>query len=255
MNQSDHYLPQTYMRGFVASDASSGKPLFVFVRSRARWERKSTVQICKATGYYDHSDPILDKEVKDRLWAAENTWPSVVRELGTPNLIGWSRARAQVLQFIAVQAVRNPLFRTRILAHRKSMADDHARKGSAPHDRALEEMLSALPEISRWLHRLDWALRWTDQRNPFITCDQCVFVEGKAASIAQAINLPETLVFFPITATLLVVGATTPFTLHSARMLVPDIERLYGLVFRSAEEYVIGPKEVTVPGGDIARVW
>src|SRR5215469_3988879 len=54
--RKDHWLPQGYLRGFIApSRAQLDKPLWCFHRHAQKWESLSTTEIAFGKGFYDYA--------------------------------------------------------------------------------------------------------------------------------------------------------------------------------------------------------
>src|ERR1039458_3158052 len=108
---SDHYVPQTYLRGFVdPQEEGSPEPLRVFTKLRHTWSRKSTKSVCAFRGFETHSDPQIESDLRKMLWAGENSWPAVLAELRKGDFGGWAAQLPLLINFMALLSLRSPLF-------------------------------------------------------------------------------------------------------------------------------------------------
>ena len=66
-------------------------------------------------------------------------------------------------------------------------------------NRTITEMREAIQKGGSWLWDFNWALRYCDSvAGPFVTSEAPFVVEGPATEIAQVLQHPETLLFFPL---------------------------------------------------------
>lgn len=174
---SDHYVPQTYLRGFVdPQEEGSPEPLRVFTKLRHTWSRKSTKSVCAFRGFETHSDPQIESALRKMLWAGENSWPAVLAELRKGDFGGWAAQLPLLISFMALLSLRSPLFRLRFLA--QSGSAPSGLSDPANQDAVSEAILREAAALRSFLGRLSWALHVSRSRDlPVITSDHPLVME------------------------------------------------------------------------------
>ena len=95
--RKDHWLPQGYLRGFIApSRSEEQKPLSCFFRHQQKWKDVSSREIAFGKGYYDYADGTDYSVVNhpDSVFARlEREFPIRRSEMLTTNFLRGSNTR------------------------------------------------------------------------------------------------------------------------------------------------------------------
>ena len=227
--RKDHWLPQGYMRGFVApSRSAEPRPLFCFDRYTQKWSCVSTSEIGFGNGFYDYARGTKHEASKhpDSVFARlEREFPQKREQLAANRFESWEQHKDFLIEFMQMIRARSPLameqhqavarsYRgsviTSVAPDRMSATVDSMEPrplpGPAVRNITINRMLEDVQAGASWGSGMDWCLRYTDnEADPFCTTDQAAVVRGSASGpdanepvSFELLAHPETLVIFPL---------------------------------------------------------
>ena len=223
--RKDHWLPQGYMRGFIApSRSTEPRPLFCFDRHTQNWSCVSSKEIGHGIGFYDYASGTADHSTvthPDSVFAhLEREFPSKRDQMAKNRFENWEKHKDFLLEYMHMLRARSPLAMEEQLAHarsirgstitsiapdRKSVTVDSLEPRPLPgpvvRNISITNMLADV-KAGDWTKEMDWCLRYTDdENNPFCTMDQAVIVVGTVVAGRVSFDLlrhPDTIVRFPL---------------------------------------------------------
>lgn len=264
--RKDHYLPQTYLRGFVPPNGSKEqRPLWLFQAHDKKWKRCSTSEIGFIHGFYDYSRGI-DGSVQsadDTFADLERNYRLIVRDLNVNNFSNWTSHKEFLLRFMQMIRSRSPLYFEQKFRDYKAkpawrveeISDDNAAfkvkqielENHFIKNRTLIDMTDEIAKGADWLNRFDWALRYTDSieecfftsNNPFVVIGPR---EDQHDPVSwDAIEDPETLLLFPICWRACLLGSQRSFDVKYDRV-APGLVQLFRDLHRNNPiKYAVSP--------------
>jgi len=247
---NDHYVPQTYLAGFIhPGERTHGKALHVFHRLRNRWERKSTRQVCYFPGLESHSDPQITQTLSKVLWSGENHWPTVREGVRAYGYRQWRKQLDPLLRFAAYLSLRSPLFRLRFLAKHALPVVDLNDKCN--QDAALEAVLQEALALLGLLNGLEWSLHVASTVDlPVMTSDHPLVLTDLAferRGFDVAIAKGNYAITFPIAWDCCLVGAKQQGRESIVPLGAESTLQLWHATASTAFEVVISPVELELP--------
>lgn len=269
----DHILPQGYLDGFT-NPSRSGE-LSVFDCKRRHWFETGTAGVGAVRGFYDYapgSNP--DQTADDAFKPLEDKFPVVRRDLVFSDFAGWESHLEFFLSFAQMMRARSPLYREHALAQSKSLGmarvEEVLERTSndkndevemtfrlSPHEITGEERDALLGnmvitnmrgEINKgagWLAELNWCLRLApDYRNPVITSNNAVIMEGKPPADIEAIQRDGTTIYFPVCWQACLVGRVSKFG-HALDVFdLAELARIRGHYMEPHNAFVYSPSRL-----------
>lgn len=247
---NDHYVPRTYLAGFIHPDEmTQSKPLHVFHGFRRRWERKSTKQVCYLPGFESHSDPQITQALSKTLWSGENHWPTVRKEVRADGFRRWREQLDSLLRFAAYLSLRSPLFRLQFLSKHAVVADDL--NDTRNQDAALKAVLRNAGDLLGRMKRLTWSLHVASTVNlPVITSDHPLVLTDlspERRGFDTAFAEGHYAITFPIAWDCCLVGADQKAREEIQTLGAESTLQLWEAVAATAFEVVISPVEFELP--------
>jgi Protein of unknown function (DUF4238) len=265
----DHYLPQGYMRGFIdPARENLPQPLWHLDIPYQRWSMRSTKQIGHDTGFYDYAGtaPELDslESADDAFRELENDFPRIRGRLLAKHFRNWHKHLGLLLRYMQMIRARSPLFFAQKEDEGKALQtwtakDVHADVKTltltsmepapppAPFlkNRTITQMREEIQKGGSWLWDFNWALRFCDSvAEPFITSEAPLVAEGPATEISQALQHPETLLFFPLCWQACLIGSLQRFDLGTAKFSSEDMRTFRMKYRRFAQVFLISPAKL-----------
>ncbi len=112
-------------------------------------------------------------------------------------------------------------------------------------NRTITQMREEIQKGASWLWDFNWALRYCDSvADPFVTSEAPLVAEGPATEITQALQHPETLLFFPLCWQACLIGSLQRFDLGTAKFSSEDM-RTFRMKYRHfAQVFLISPTKL-----------
>jgi hypothetical protein len=223
--RKDHWLPQGYLRGFIApSRSQEQKPLSCFYRHQQKWKDVSPREIAFGKGYYDYADGTDYSVVShpDSIFARlEREFPIRRGEMLATQFSTWEQHKEFLFEFMQMMRARSPLAMqqqeaaarqlrgatvTSISPDRLSLTVDSLELRPLPEHAVrnftISRMLEDVGSGASWMGKMDWCLRYTlDENDPFCTTDQALVITGTISEQPidnELLAHPETVVIFPL---------------------------------------------------------
>lgn len=223
--RKDHWLPQGYLRGFIApSRASGAKPLSCFHRHTQKWESVSPSEIAFGNGFYDYASGTDFSAVTrpDSAFARlEREFPQRRKDMEANRFETWQQHKAFLLEFMQMMRARSPLAMqqqeaevrtirastiTSVSPGRGSVTVDSLEPRPLPEHTVrnwtISRVLQDVQAGVSWMANYDWCLRFTDdEREPFCTTDQALVVLGTVPDQPTSMDVlfhSDTVAVFPL---------------------------------------------------------
>ncbi len=223
--RKDHWLPQGYMRGFIApSRFGECKPLWCYDRHDDEWRCVSTKEIGHGVGFYDYASGTADYSPvthPDSVFARlEREFPSKRDQMARNRFEDWENHKDFLLDYMQMLRARSPLAMEEQLAHARSLRGSTITSVAPDRRSVTVDSLELRPlpgpfvrnisitnmladvKAGDWATAMDWCLRYTDdEKNPFCAMDQAVIVVGTVPVEQVSFELlrhPDTIVRFPL---------------------------------------------------------
>jgi hypothetical protein len=267
--RTDHYLPQAYLRGFIdPARENLPQPLWQLDVPYKRWSMRNTKQIGHKTGFYDYqgASPELDslKTADEVFMQLENEFPQIRVKLLAKQFRNWHKHLDFLLRYIQMIRARSPLFFQQKEKEGKALQtwtikEVHPETRSvtlssiepapppAPfiRNRAIAHMHEEIQKGGSWLWDFNWALRYCDSvSEPFVTSEAPFVAEGPTPDISQALQHPDTLLFFPLCWQACLIGSRERFYLGTAKFDLEDMRTFRRKYRYFAQVFVISPTKL-----------
>jgi hypothetical protein len=264
----DHYLPQGYLRGFIdPARENEPQPLWKLDIASKKWAERSTKQLGHITGFYDYAGTGPELEClpspDETFLELENEF-SIVREklllLRKKAFRNWTKHLHFLLRYMDMLRSRSPLYFAQKEAEGKAIPTWTIEKvdgdkitltsmepGPPPNafvkNRTISQMREEIQKSGAWLWDLNWALRYTESvTEPFVTSEAPFLAEMlPGVSEADALQHPDTLLYFPVCWQVCLFGSHRRFDLGTDKLGSHDMRvarRKYRLF---AQEFLISP--------------
>jgi len=271
--RKDHWLPQGYLRGFIApSRANEPKPLSCFDRHEQKWKSVSPREIAFGMGFYDYAsgtDYSTATHPDSAFARLEREFPQRREQMAASNFETWGGHKDFLLEFMQMMRARSPLAMkeqeaearkirastiTSVSPDRRSVTVDSLELRPLPErgvrNFTISRMLQDVQNGIAWASNLDWCLRYTDdESDPFCTTNQALFVEGSVADVSTVADIgidllfhPDTVVFFPLCWQSCIFGSPRKFEISYDRADPRQLVSLRNTQKQRANRFVISPK-------------
>ncbi len=278
-NRKDHFVPQAYLRGFIdPARKNMPKPLWVFDVEAQAWYEKSPSEIAYVRGFYDYQRDSTPDETADETFAElERSFPQIRDDILARGFSAWPNHKEFLLKFGQMMRARSPLFRehsieqtrkSRILTlterikiepdpdkaglYRQTWKveaftpKDEKEKNRLFKNKAITDMRSEIKKGADCFDNYDWCLQYTtDPTDPVIAADNCIVVDGKAPNLDAALTDPETLIFFPISWQMCLIGSPLTFDCETAEFHTEDLKRLRAIFKETAALFIVSPTQLS----------
>ena len=265
-NRRDHYLPQSYLRGFIdPSRQNLPRPLWHFDIANNTWSERSPREIGYRFGCYDHAGDPIGVETADETFASlENLFPRVRDQLIADNFQGWGGYRDFLLCYLQMMRARSLLFlaethkaaeNLRGLVIKEVSPDGKSVKVEShtpspvsavfARNWTLAQMREEIHKGTGWLQGFNWALRYTDSpADPFIVGDGPVVFSTPRSTLAEGMQDPESLLFFPLCWRACLIGSRQFFEAETGRFPHEDMLKLRGIYRDTTEIFLVAPRKL-----------
>jgi hypothetical protein len=262
-NRRDHYLPQSYLRGFVDPERwKQERPLWYLDVPNDVWGERSPREVGHRQGFYDYATNEIGLESADIAFGElERTFPRVRRDLLDSNFKDWNRHLDLLLRYVQTMRVRSLLFFERQNTEWKKarawvVEEVHHETNSVkvrsmtpealPDDfirnRVVTEMCEEIRRGANWLTEFHWALRYCDSpAEPFVISEIPFICYGHHAELADALQDPEALLFFPLCWRACLIGSRQYFDVETDRFGHEDMRTVRRMYRESAKLFVLSP--------------
>jgi hypothetical protein len=270
--RKDHWLPQGYMRGFIApSRSGEDKPLWCYDRYEGKWKTVATSEIGQGVGFYDYARGTNYSAVThpDSVFVRlENDFPLLRNELAANRFEDWETKKEFLLEFMQMLRARSPLaiqqhqaegrkvraaMVTSVDAVQKKVTVDSLELRPLPESKvrnwAISKMLEDVKVGVSWGSNMHWCLRYTaNESDPFCTTDQSPVAMGPAPGPApgevvsfELLSQPETLLIFPLSWQACMLGSPREFDVKYDVATPQLLERLRNQQKENCNRFVISP--------------
>jgi hypothetical protein len=279
-NRRDHYIPQGYLRGFIAPDNRlAERPLWAFDIPHQKWSEKSTREIAYRYGLYDYSEECPPEITVDSAFVElEQTFPKVREEIVAGGFTNWKTHKDFLIRFMDMLRVRSLLYfdemleaysATQILEienvldTRPDLSDPNRSVTTVKYKErtfksrdekqrllknlTLTEMRRALEAPAPWLSSVNWVLRYTsDSHNPCVCSEQPLLLHGSETSSSAALSNPDTFIFFPLSWNACMVGCPVPIDKDTDEFHPVDLGQIRKIYREAATLFVVSPHRITL---------
>ncbi len=265
-NRRDHYLPQSYLRGFVAPLRwKSERPLWYLDVPKDQWLERSPREIGYRQGFYDYAGSEIGLISADEAFGElERTFPRIRRDLLDSNFKDWTRHLNFLLRYAPMMRARSLLFFERQYTEWKStkawiVEEVYPETNSIKvrsmnpevlpdtfiRNRTITEMREEIGKGAAWLNEFQWALRFCDSpADPFVISEVPFVCRGHHAKLADALRDPGTLLFFPLCWRACLIGSRQHFDVATSHFGPEDMRTIRTMYRESAKLFVISPTKV-----------
>jgi len=267
----DHYLPQGYLRGFIDPDRENeDKPLWKLDIASRKWAERSTKAVGFINGFYDYAGegPELESlpPADETFLKLENEFP-IVREkllsLRKKAFRNWTKHLDFLLRYMNMLRARSPIyFGQREVAWKatptwivdKVDGNKVTLKSTEPgpppdafiKNRTIFQMREEIQKSGARLWDLNWALRYTESvTEPFVTSEAPLVAEmPTGVSAADALQHPDTLLYFPICWQVCLFGSRRRFDLGTDKLGSHDMAVARKKYRLFAQDFLISPTKL-----------
>ncbi|HEV2232127.1 MAG TPA: DUF4238 domain-containing protein [Terriglobia bacterium] len=265
-NRRDHYLPQSYLRGFIdPARINHRQPLWHFDIPNGRWSERSPREVGWRRGFYDYATSENGPEAADSAFAElERTFPLIRGELTSNKFKNWKDHRDFLMRYIQMMRARSLLFFDEknaegenlrvwtieeISPDRKSVKVRSMTPEPVPdamiRNWTITDMRAEIHKGAAWLNDFNWALRYCDSpASPFITSEIPFISQGHQVHLADALLDPETLLFFPLCWQACLIGSRQFFQIETDGIGEEDMRRVRRIYRESAKLFLLSPKQL-----------
>jgi hypothetical protein len=263
----DHYLPQSYLRGFIdPARESLPQPLWHLDVCYQNWRMKTTKEVGYITGLYDYAgdDPELEtvESADDAFRELENEFDGVRSWLIRRGFRNWHKELGFLLRYMQMIRARSPLFLQQKEAEGQSLQalvikEVHPdRKTLTVNDPAplsppqinnwtITNMREEIRKGAAWMGEFNWALRYCESvEEPFVTSEAPLVIEGPAADISAAIDHPESLIVFPICWQACLFGSRLRFDKGTEKFGLADMRTIRRKYRHFAQVFLLSPTKL-----------
>jgi hypothetical protein len=266
--RKDHYLPQGYLRGFIAPGRELlARPLWCLRPHTGEWNYKSPAQIGYEVGFYDFANETLDAEHADTTFKEmETQFPKLRSQLVTNRFEGWKQHQDFLCRYMQMIRTRSPLYfqqkKAELATERiwtiasvdesgKTMTlenmEGRLMTRAEVHDHTLAKMREEFKQGVGWMSEYYWTMRITDDpQDPFVAGEQPLFMSGDENSLTTAMQHPKTHIYFPLCWQACLVGNRIPW-LDDTQVIASDKLRVIRRIVRQkAEKFVVSPTPISI---------
>lgn len=265
-NRRDHYIPQSYLRGFIDPERlSHDQPLWHFDVINGIWSERSPREVGYRLGFYDYVTSEVGVETADKAFAElESVYPRVRRELISTNFKKWKEYLDFLLRYIQMMRARSLLFFDQKNSEGKSLRawvvqevnpDGKSVKvrSSTPEplpaqfirNWTITQMREEIKKGAAWLNDFNWCLRCCESpADPFVISEIPVMAYGPSSSLKEALRSPETLLFFPLSWQACLIGSRQFFHEDTGVFLQEDMRKARKMYREKAELFILSPRQI-----------
>jgi len=271
----DHILPQGYLAGFTSANRAG--QLSVFNCKSRRWFETGAAGVGAVKGFYDYSPGANPMQTADDIFKPfEDKFPHVRRDLVSTDFANWEDHLEFLLVFAQMMRARSPLYREHVLTQTKNIGmarvervieerpikdrpgefETHLELNPSPitgterealvRNMAVTNMCGEIKHGAAWLAELNWCLLLApDHRNPVITSNNAVIMEGKPPADVEALKREGTTIYFPLCRQACLVGRASKFA-HRLELFDPaTLTRIRGHYMQPQNAFVYSPSRVS----------
>jgi hypothetical protein len=257
------------MRGFIdPARENMPQPLWHFDIPHKKWSMRSTKQVGHRTGFYDYAgtEPALDslQSADDAFLQLENDFPRVRAKLLSRHFRNWKKHLGFLLQYMQMIRARSLLFFEQkeiegkalqtwtvqeVHPDNKTLTLTSMEPAPPPapfiKNRTITHMREEIQKGAAWLWDFNWALRYCDTvAEPFVTSEAPLVAEGPTTEIAEAMQHPETLLFFPLCWQACLIGSRQRFDLGTGKFELEDMRTFRRKYRHFAKAFLLSPTKL-----------
>jgi Protein of unknown function (DUF4238) len=263
----DHYLPQSYLRGFIdPARESLAQPLWHLDIRYPNWRMRATKEVGYIKGLYDYAgdSPELEavETADDAFRQLENEFDSVRSWLIGRGFRNWHKRLGFLLRYMQMIRARSPLFLQQKKAEgetlealvikeihpdRKTWTVGDPAPLSPPqiNNWTITNMREEIRGGAGWMGDFNWALRYCESvDNPFVTSESPLVIEGSTTDIAKAIDHPESLIIFPICWQACLFGSRLRFDKGTDKFGLADMRTTRRKYRHFAQKFLLSPTKL-----------
>jgi hypothetical protein len=262
-NRKDHYIPRSYMRGFVDPGRwGLEQPLWYLDVPTNTWLEKSPAEVGYRYGFYDYATSELGLESADAAFAElESRYPRIRRTLIENEFRNWKEQQDFLLRYAQMMRARSLLFferqqtewsKAKALIVKEVLPDGRSVKvksmtpESLPpafiRNRTIVEMRDEIKKGAGWLADFNWCLRYcASPSTPFLISEIPFISRGRSSDLAEALHDPETLLFFPLCWQACLIGSRQFFDKDTDTFGNQDMHTVQTMYRDCAKLFVISP--------------
>jgi hypothetical protein len=265
-NRRDHYLPQSYLRGFIDPERTNHRqPLWHFDIPNEVWSERSPREVGYRYGFYDYVTSEIGLETADNAFSQlENTFPIVRRELVSSKFANWKSHRDFLLRYIQMMRARSLLFFEHqetegknlraltieeISPDRRSVRVRSMTPEPLPdtfiRNWTITQMRTEIQKGSAWLNDFNWALRYCETpATPFVVSEIPFLAYGPHSDLVDALRDPESLLFFPLCWQACLIGSRQFFGIETDKFGDEDMRTFRKMYRASAKLFLLSPRQL-----------
>ncbi len=262
-NRKDHYIPRSFLRGFIdPSRWSLEQPLWYLDVSNNVWSERSPAEVGYRYGFYDYAKAEVGLENADEGFAElEGRYPRIRRSLVESNFKNWKEHLDFLLRYAQMMRARSLLFfecqqaewgkakgwiAEEVFPDGKSIKVKSMTPEPLPstfiRNRTIVKMLGEIKKGAAWLKDFNWCLRYCDSPStPFVISEIPFVCRGRSSDLAEALQDPETLLFFPLCWQACLIGSQQFFDKDTDRFGDEDMRTTQRMYRESAKLFVLSP--------------
>lgn len=262
-NRKDHYIPQSFLRGFIdPSRRNLEKPLWCLDVPNNLWSKRSPGEIGYRYGFYDYATAEISLETADQAFAElEGRFPRIRRSLIEKKFENLKEHLDFLLRYAQMMRARSLLFfedkraewsRARgwivqeVLPDGKTVRVKSMTPEPLPapfiRNRTIVEMREEVKKGAAWLNDFNWCVRYCESPSrPFVISEIPFVCYGRSPDLKEALQDPETLLFFPLCWQACLIGSRQFFDKDIDRFGDEDMHRIQKMYRESASLFVLSP--------------
>lgn len=264
----DHYLPQSYLRGFIGpARRERFRPLWHFDMRTNTWSEKSTRQVGYGDGFYDYAGESSSLVPPDITFATlERNFPIIRDRLIAERFVGWRNELEFLLSYMDMIRARSPLFLAQKEAENRAVRGWTIKSvGPEPNkvtlesmeakpmtetwirNRTITQMREEIEKGPSWAREFHWCLRYTDlPADPVITSDHPFVSAGPKNNPIDGLRDADTLLYFPICWQACLIGNVLKFNVDTDHFVPAFLNSIRSLYRANAREYLISPQRLDI---------
>jgi hypothetical protein len=265
-NRRDHYLPQSYLRGFIdPARLNHARPLWHLDIPTGAWAEKSPREVGYRHGFYDYLTSEVGLETADTVFAElERNFPLVRAELISQGFQRWKDHLDFLLRYAQMMRASSLLFfdnfkeqgkYLRVWTVEEVNPDRRSVKVRSIIPEPLSEagiknwtitnMCGEIRKGAAWLKDFKWCLRYCNSPDvPFIISDIPFIASGPQVEVGPGLQDPDTLLFFPLCWQACLIGSRRFFEKDLGRFPEEDLRRAQKIYQESATLFVLSPRQL-----------
>jgi hypothetical protein len=265
-NRKDHYIPRSFLRGFIdPARWSLEQPIWHLDIPNSVWSERSPGEVGYRHGFYDYATAEIGLESADSAFAElEGRFPRIRRSLKEKNFENWKDHLDFLLRYAQMMRARSLLFFEHkqaewkkakawivdeVLPDGKSIKVKSMTPESLPdsfiRNRTIVEMRDEIKKGAAWLKDFNWCLRYCDSPSaPFVISEIPFVCRGRTSELAEALQDPETLLFFPLCWQACLIGNRQFFEKETDRLGSADMREVQKMYRESASLFILSPTKL-----------